>query len=104
MKKFLMALATAALLASCGDAKPEAPKKEAAVAGVAGDKTVTAKIDGETEVGCGMCVYHMEGVKQCELSVKHEGKIYKIVGKGHTTYKSARKELKQLQEKQCQKS
>jgi hypothetical protein len=43
-------------------------------------KTV-AYTDAKLEVGCGMCMYKMPGVDECDLAVVIEGKPYLVTGK-----------------------
>lgn len=52
--------------------------------------TELAKLTGEetTEVGCGMCMYSMEGVESCELAAKVDGKAYLVTGVDFDTHGS----------------
>ena len=52
-------------------------------------KTELAKLtDQEVEVGCGMCMYSMEGVETCELAAKVDGKPYLVTGVEFDTHGS----------------
>lgn len=52
-------------------------------------KAEIAKLtDQELEVGCGSCIYEMEGVEGCELAAKVDGKPYLVTGVEFDTHGS----------------
>jgi len=60
--------------------KPGAAAGGAPAAGASGGTAMNIT-NKPIEIGCGKCIYHMAGVKGCELAAKVDGKTYMLMGK-----------------------
>ena len=67
-------------LASCTAKEEVSSAPEAPATPVSAPVTPADSIAGEHEIGCGMCIYGMDGVRQCKLAVKVDGKAYLLKG------------------------
>jgi hypothetical protein len=91
----LAAICAAALVFGCSkssdstvvDEAPPAPAAPAATAPSGGamlpsggDVQLAAFKDKDVEVGCGMCIYHMDGVKSCKTAAMIDGKPMLVKG------------------------
>ncbi len=92
----LSTICSAALLAGCQEkgsseetpAPPASAPAEAtsAIDKAGGEIMLTAFKNTEVEVGCGMCVYEMEGVDHCETAAMVNGNPVLIRGAGEGTH------------------
>ena len=89
MKLSALSVCCLCLLGGCSGGGGEEPAPEqvpstapasTSMKKMTGAVQLTAMVDQRVEVGCGMCVYHMDGVNSCQTAAMVNGKPILIEG------------------------